>query len=106
MPIPKKHEASSTIQNAKNKIPEMKVVSTLQTTAAEDDFMSALARQRERQKSQLGPPEKRPTGAIQMSFPPRTKIKKQKEESGMDIGRNDRNKNRRSASKNVFRKMR
>ena len=83
--------------------PEMKVVSSTQSAIPDDDsFESLLTRQKERLQSAPNPPENRPNGELQMSWKlDSSKNKKPK----VDSTKMDTHAPRRSASKNVFRKM-
>ena len=83
--------------------PEMKVLSSTQSAIPDDDsFESLLARQKERLQSAPRLPENRPNGELQMSW----KLDSSKnKKSKVDSSKKDTQVARRSASKNVFRKM-
>jgi hypothetical protein len=84
----------------------MKIVSSTQTSATNDDdsFESLLARQKDRLRSAPHIPENhRPNGELQVSWKLDTKKKTVK--SDPKIVTKEGNTTRRSASKNVFRKM-
>ena len=83
--------------------PEMKVLSSTQSAIPDDDsFESLLARQKERLQSAPHRPENRPNGELQMSW----KLDSSKnKKSKVDSSKKDTQAPRRSASKNVFRKM-
>lgn len=103
-PPPKKENPEELRKSNK---PEMRVVSSAARVStalshAEDTFESLLAQQKDQQRSAPMKPELRPTGDLQMSWKLESKKKPQssKEEKGRKL-----NGERRSASKNVFRKM-
>jgi hypothetical protein len=82
----------------------MKVLSSTQSAVADDDsFETLLARQKERLQSAPHVAENRPNGELQMSW----KLDSSKnKKSKADSSKKDMQTQRRSASKNVFRKMR
>jgi hypothetical protein len=104
----KQQHQRSPPHKSRNK-PEMKVVSSIQTSTIvrDDSFESLLERQKNRPQTDAFRPEARPTGEMQMSWKITNDKKKRTERSATNGGyRSHINSTRRSASKNVLRKIR
>ena len=91
----------------KREIPEMKIVSSTSRVPAaggpaDDAFESLLAQQKDHHGSTSVKPEQRPVGELQMSWKIESKKKTATSRDGKGPNANGA---RRSASKNVFRKM-
>jgi hypothetical protein len=85
----------------------MKIVSTTQSSSAgHDDFASLLTRQSDRQQSQSSLSENRPNGELRTSWKISSSKKRKIDQTNQRKERRDKtSENRRSASKNVFRKL-
>jgi len=81
----------------------MRIMSSTQSAIPNDDsFETLLKRQKERLQSIPHVAESRPNGELQMSW----KLDTSKKQSNADSSKMSSQASRRSASKNVFRKMR
>jgi hypothetical protein len=104
-PPPKKQKLEQ--RKPQLKKPEMKIISSTArpqaTTAVHDSFEALLALQASRQTNQKAP-ESRPNGEMQTTWKP-NKSKRADDGKANKEGRPQMKAARRSASKNVFRKM-